>query len=327
MTEETAVINFSAGAAQTDKQFIVGSLLAEARTEFYIERPFITVDLTIEGDADRSVILEPGRSSQVGINIKNTLNESVYDMVVEVVPSGNALGSKSIESGEGFYDSNKGVVRWEVANNPDFDQLLPGATRLLQFNILPTVRLDATSFDITVNVYARRVAERSAQEQLVGTVKATAKYLSSAKLTSRVTLQSGPLPPKVGQASTYQITLVASAGTNDMTNTIVETSLPAYMNWRNEYDGPGAVNFNPVTKKIEWNVGDIDSQSTKELTFSVGFVPSISQTGIVPLLVNRQSLKATDRFTGTALSAVSDQQDTELPPESGYEEGNGIVIP
>jgi hypothetical protein len=325
LTEETSVINFSAGASESDNQFIVGSLLAEARTEFYIERPFITVDLTIEGDADRSVVLEQGLTSQVGINIKNTLDESVYDMVVEVVPSGNALGSESIESSEGYYDSNKGVVRWEVANNPDLAQLLPGASRMLQFSILPDKNRRAASFDITVNVYARRVAERSAQEQLIGTVKATAKYSSSALLTSKVKPQSGPFPPKVGETSNYQVTLVASAGSNDMTNATVKTSLPSHMTWTNEYSGSGAMYFNPVTKQIEWNVGDIDSQSTKEMVFTVGILPSLSQVGITPILVNRQTLESTDRFTGTTLSAISDQLNTELPLESGYEEGNGIV--
>lgn len=325
LNEETSVLNFSAGAAQTDNQFIVGSLLAEASTEFYIEKPFIKVDLTIEGDADGAVVLEQEKASQVGINIKNTLDESVYDMVVEVVPSGNALGRDSIESGDGYYDSNKGVVRWEVASNPDFAQLLPGATRMLQFSILPDKNRQAASFDITINVYARRIAEPSAQEQLIGTVKATAKYSSSAALTASAKTQSGPFPPKVGVASNYQIILSASAGSNDMTNTVIKTSLPSYVTWLNDYDGPGTISYNPVAKQLEWNVGDIDSQTAKELVFSVGLLPSLSQVGITPVLVNSQTLKATDRFTGTALNATFESVNTELPLESGYEEGNGIV--
>lgn len=325
LTEEKFAVNFSAGAAETDNQYIVGSILAEARTEFTIESPFIAVDITIDSDSDRSVVLEEGRNSGVEVNIKNTLDESVYDMVVEVVPSGNALKADSIESQRGYYDSNEGVVRWDVANNPNFGQVLPGATRSLNFTILPNENKTTSSFDITVNVYARRVAEQSAQEQLIGTVTAEAKYSSAADLNNQANHMTGPVPPRVGQTTTYLVTLVAEAGGNDLTNTTINTSLPTYVQWLNDYSGPGTLDYNPVSKQIEWKAGDIKANTRKELVFSVSILPSVSQVGMVPVLVNRQTLRAIDRFTNTPLIADADQVDTELSREAGYQEGNGLV--
>ncbi len=325
LVSESFGINFAAGVSETDNQFIVGSLLAEARTEFTIESPFIEVGITIGNDADGSVILEQGRSAPVSIVLKNTLDETVYDLAVEVVPSGNALSESSISSGSGFYDSNKGLIRWEVSNNPTFEQVLPGSTRTLNFSLSGDSNRGPSSFDIVVNVYARRVAEQGAQEQLIGSVKANAKYASQAVISSSVNYMSGPVPPKVGQTTTYLVALVAEAGSNDMTNTVVKTSLPTHMNWLDSYDGSGSVEYNPISKEIQWNIGDIDGKGKKELLFSVSILPSLSQVGITPLLINGISLQAVDRFTGTTLTANSGLRYIELPQEAGYEPGNGVV--
>jgi hypothetical protein len=325
LTEEKFAMNFSAGASESDNQYIVGSVLAEARTDFAIENPFIAVDINIDGDSDKSVVLEQGRNSGVQVAIRNTLDESVYDMVVEVVPSGNALKADSIQSQRGYYDSNKGVVRWDSANNPNFTQVLPGDTRTLDFSILPNSNNTTSSFDITVNVYARRVAEQSAQEQLIGTVTAEAKYASAARLDSQANHMTGPLPPMVGQTTRYLVTLVAEAGGNDMANVTVNTSLPTYIEWQNDYSGPGTLDFNPVTKQIEWKAGDIKAGTKKELVFSVSILPSVSQVGMVPVLVNRQTLRAIDRFTNTPLTADADRVEAELSREAGYQQGNGLV--
>ncbi|MEN9920608.1 MAG: hypothetical protein RL538_501 [Candidatus Parcubacteria bacterium] len=325
LTEERFAINFSAGLAETDNQYIVGSTLAEARSEFAIESPFIAVDIGINGDEDRDVILEQGENGQVEVTIKNTLDETVYDMVVEVVPNGNALRPDLIESNGGFYDSNKNVVRWETANNQDFSQIRPGTSRTVSFSISPANIRTTATFDVTVNVYARRVAESSAQEQLVGTVTAKARYSASIALNNQLNPMSGPVPPKVGQTSTYLVTFVASAGGNDVTNATINTSLPAYVEWLNDYSGPGTLDYNPINKQIEWKPGDIKANTKRELVFSVSILPSISQVGMVPVLVNRQTIRAVDRFTNTPLIGDADQINAKLSSEMGYQETSGLV--
>jgi Domain of unknown function DUF11 len=325
LTQEKLGIDFSAGLANTDNQFMVGSAMADARTEFAIEQPFILVDIAIAGDADRSVVLEPGKPSQVSITLKNTLDEAVYDTRVEIVPSGNAFSAESIDAKKGFYDSNKNVIRWDVTNNPDFTQIKPGDSKRIDFTINPIKSNNTASFDVTVNVYARRVAESSAQEQLIGTVTATGKYASAGTIGGQASLMTGPQPPKSGQSTKYLISLVAEAGGNNMTNTKVAAALPTYVEWQNDYSGPGTVDYNPVSKQLTWSVGDVNSGMRKELTFSVNILPSVSQVGTTPVLVNEQTLTATDRFTGTAINSVGREITTELSKEAGYERGNGQI--
>jgi len=330
LTEESFQINFDAGPAQFDNPYVVGSLLAESNINFFIERPFIDVVTTINGESDRSVILEEGESSTVDVLIRNTLEETVYDMVVEVVPGGNALSETSILGTNGFYDSNSGTVRWEVSNNSRFAEVAPGETRELSFTVSPNTPRATASYDLVVNIYARRVAEPNADEQLIGTALIEAKYSSMLTLGSQASRAGlftsvGSVPPTVGAMTSYTLTMVAQAGVNDLTDVIVNTSLPVYVEWPDNVQGTGDLVFNPVSKQIEWKPGNLTSGGRAEVSFQVEFTPSLSQRGQAPILLRAQTARATDRFTGERLQAESDPVYTELSPEAGFAEDNGVV--
>lgn len=331
-TGETFRINFAAGPASPDNQYLISAALADSRADFIIERPFIDVQININGDKDRDVIIPESMLATVEVSIKNTLDEAVYDMMVEVVPSGNALEDDSITSSNGFYDSNTGTVRWQVANNPTFDRVLPGDSRSLQFNVEQGPTKTSSSFDLVVNVYARRVGESSALENLIGTTRAKARYSSIIDFASQVGKNTagyvdvGPVPPKVGEESTYTLTLVATAGANDVVNAVVDTSLPLYVNWLDLYDAEGQLTYNPVSKKITWNIGNIAAGDRKKLNFQVSLRPSVSQLDVSLVLLNKQTMRANDRFTGALLQDIGRAVTTELSEEMGYPRDNGRVV-
>lgn len=331
LTDETFRINFAAGPADSNNQYLIGSKLADSRADFTIERPFIDVKIAINGDADRSVILPQDQTGKVQVTINNTLDEAVYDMVVDIVPSGNALKEDSIVGGNGFYDSNRNAVRWEVANNPSFSRVLPGDTRNLEFEVKQGPTKSSSAFAMVVNVYARRVAESSAVETLIGTVKAEAKYSSNVTAGSQIGRNTanfadrGPIPPKVGEETTYTATIVAEAGVNDVTNAVVETSLPLYVDWLDLYEGEGKVIYNPISKKMQWEIGDIPAFGRKELSFQLAIRPSISQLSTTPVILNNQSYRANDRFTGVLLQATVNPLTTQLSEEMGYGPESGKV--
>jgi hypothetical protein len=276
------------------------------------------------------VTLPQGETSTVNVDITNTLDETVYDMVVEVVPGGNALDEDSIVGTNGFYDSNSGTVRWEVSNNRRFAEVNPGESRSLSFSVSPSGPQPTASYDLVVNVYARRIAETSAAEQLIGTALIEAKYSSELFIGNQaghggLFTASGPIPPEVGETTTYTVTLVAEAGVNDLTDVVLNTSLPVYVEWPDNVQGDGELVYNTVSKQIEWDPGNILSGNRAEVSFQIEFTPSLSQRGQAPLLIRSQSARATDRFTGERLQAIADPVYTELSTEAGFEEDNGVV--
>ena len=331
LTEESLQINFAAGPPDPNNQYAISAPLADSRAEFTVERPFIDVAIEIEDQTTDVAIISQDEVADVKVDIVNTLDETVYDMVIEVVPNGNALDENSVRGNTGFYDSNTNSVRWEVSNNPSFAEVNPGDERTLEFTVTQGQQKTTSAFDLVVNVYARRVAESSASEQLVGTLTQEGKYSSSVALGSQAGRNvgrfgdAGPVPPKVGEITTYTVTLVAEAGANDMNNAVVNTSLPVYVEWLDEYDVEGEITYNTVSKQLEWVVGDIQSGRRKEFTFQVSIQPSTSQVRQTPVLVNQQRIQANDRFTGELLQDTATPVTTELSTEAGFAEDNGIV--
>jgi len=111
-----------------------------------------------------------------------------------------------------------------------------------------------------------------------------------------------------------------------MTGAIVETSLPVYVNWLEDYNAEGEVTYNSVSKTLQWQIGDISSGQRKELVFPVSLQPSVSQVRSSPVLINTQSMRANDRFTGALLQETSPAVTTRLSTELGYTEEDGRVI-
>lgn len=331
LEKETSEMQFSAGTPKSDNQFMMGSVLTKAKTAYVIEQPFMGVVIEINQDTDNKVVIEPDREALVRVRVTNTLSEAVYDMRVEISPKGNLIRDDLLEIQGGFYDSNTKVINWEVSGNSDLAKVSPGETREFSFSVLPDPKQNTAAFDVSTKVFARRVNESNAAEELVGTTLAEAKYSSEISIAAQVGrndgsfTDTGSVPPVAGKETTYTVTFVAEAGVNDATGAIMTATIPQYVTYLNKYEGDGTVEFNPSSKQLRWLVGNIDSGKSKQLKVQLSLLPSTLQVGRNLYIVGGQELNAVDGFTGAKLRDLYGSLNNELSAEAGFAEGNGIV--
>jgi hypothetical protein len=329
--DEEFQMKFQAGTPKPDNQFELGSLLANAVADFVIEQPFINVGLSVNGTEGEIITSETGERTNVTVKVRNTLTDTLYDMAVEVAVKGNILVRDRVNVQDGFYDSVKDVIRFEPSGNSDLDQVAPGEMLSFNFSLEPSDRIETPSFTLTANAFARRVSETNATEQLVGTAKSEVKFTSAvtvARELGRGTAsfaETGPFPPVADIATTYTVTLIATAGGNDVTGAVMTTALPQYVNWQNQSSGDGSVTYNPVTKEVMWTVGEIEAGKQKQMAIQVSILPSQNQIGTTPAILAAQRFRATDRFTGSVVRAEAAPLSTELAEEAGYKKGNGQI--
>ncbi len=329
--DERGEVQLTAGTPRSDNQFIMGSVLTKSTLDYTIERPFIDVSVDINGDKDGATVVDFDEDAEVSILVKNTLNESIYDMRVEVSPKGNVIRDNLVSVPTGFYDSNAQKITWEVSGEPNLSEVKPGDSREFTFKVKPDPNQQTASFDVSTKIFARRLNEPGATEEIVGTIVAEAKFES--RIITRSQLghgdglfeDAGPIPPQANKTTTYTATLEVVAGANDATETVLTTTLPQYVTWLDNYDGPGTVEYNPSSKQIRWNIGTMDTKSSKKLQFQVGLLPSVTQVDRTPVVINNQQVRATDRFTGTTITAEAFQITSELSTEFGFSKGNGVV--
>lgn len=331
LESELSEVQVKVGNPDLSNQFMMGSVLSQTRFSYVIEQPFTGVVFTVNGDSDGEAVLEPGVEAEVRIEVKNTLKESIYDLRVDVKPEGNLIRDDLLIVSDGYYDASAKTIRHDVSGDSSLGEVGPGETREFIFRVKPDPGQTTASFTVKADVFARRVNEDRASESLIGTSQAEVKYSSEPTLGAELGYSNGPftdsgaVPPIAGKETTYTVTLVAEAGVNDMTGTVVTTSLPQYVSWLDVTKGDGKVEFNPVSKQLKWTVGDVGANAKKTLSFQVSLLPSVTQVGRTAVVIGSQELRATDRFTGVGLRAREDDLANELSTELGFVRDNGVV--
>jgi len=330
-TDEYA-INFSVGVPSERDQQTLASVFVTAQTQFEIEHPFIDIDLEIDGVSNGEVTVEAGQHTGASIEIMNTLSDAVYDLVVEVKLGGNALSDLNVGPPNGFYDSAKNTIIWDVSNAPDLEKLEPGKKLRLSFGIEPSDKpLNTPQITFDVNVKARRVSESEVTEALLGTASAVMKVASNPKILTSIGFNngafsdSGPVPPVAETETSYSVSFMIENGGNDITDAVVTATLPTYIQWNEKTSGVGDLSYDDVKRVVTWKVASIDAHNAVFSTFQVSLTPSKSQIGNSPILVGEQRLKANDRFTGTVVQSKSAALSSEMSEETGHTRGNGRV--
>lgn len=331
-TDEFAM-NFSVGVPNERDSRTLASVFATAQTEFEIEQPFLGITINVGGIRDGIAVVKPIERTTVSVDVQNTLSDALYDIVAEVQLSGNAISDLEVGPPNGFYDSAAKTITWDISSTPELEELQPGQRTRLTFAIAPSGDVHETpEINITVNIRGRRVSESQVPETLSGTANATLKVASAPTLRADVTHgsgvfpDSGPVPPRAEQKTSYTISFMAENGTNNLSGAVVTATLPTYVTWESQTAGAGVFTYDQVKRLVTWNVGSVSAQSSAIGSFQVSLVPSRSQLGIAPTLVGEQVLRADDLFTGTAVTDTNAAITTEMSTETGYPRGNGRVV-
>ncbi len=330
-TNETSEIQAKAGNPQLDNQFMMGAVFSQAKFGYNIEQPFTGVSIDVNGDKDGEVVLSPNTDAKVVVTVKNTLDQPIYNMRVEIKPTGNLIRDDLLVINKGFYDSNTKILQYEISGQSDLEKVGPGETREFSFTVRPDKNQTTASFNVSTNVYAQRITEGKPTESLIGTTLAEVKYSSTPTIGSELGYNNGPftdtgaIPPVAGLPTTYTVTLVTTASVNDLGAVAVTTSLPQYVSWLDQVEGDGKLDFNPVSKQLRWGVGDVTAKTTKSVSFQVSLLPSVTQVGRTAPVIGEQELKATDSFTGVSLRIKQPALENELSTELGFALKNGII--
>lgn len=330
--EEGFSMTIEAGLGSERDQFTLASVLASNQVNFELENAFVDVSLLVNDTRNGVATITNEESSNATIEVRNTLDDTIYDAVVEVRLSGNAVEDSEIQVSNGYYNSNSQTITWDISSVEDLERILPGNTERLSFSIFPdTKELKTPNIVLDASVKARRVSETDVQEEVTGTVQSEIKIESALVLDSKTsynttTIQNdGPVPPKVGETTEYTILWELQNGSNSISDAVVSATLPSYVSWSGETSGNGVYSYNPATRQVEWNVGTISAKSTAESAFEVSFTPSASQIDQVPTIVESQRVRAEDAFTRSIIRDTTSALTTQLSRSEGYDTDSGVV--
>lgn len=285
-----------------------------------VKRPFLDVGLKIQGE--KEVVARGGDVLEAEITFKNNLPVPVQNASLEVFFTGTGLDERQIRSDFGAYRALSRSVLWNASSAEVLRKLNPGEDGVfrLRFAFLaaPPLRSPADkNFKLTLTA---KIAAGETPSGFFG-ADVTSEDTAEVKLASDLQLvrrgfyfysslpNSGPLPPRVDQETTFTVVWSLINSTNDADQVLTKAPLPAYMSWKGIFVPAGEnLTFNEASGEILWKVGLLKAgtgflRPAREVSFQVGFIPGQNQAGDSPELLGQSLAEGRDIFAETLLQA------------------------
>ena len=96
----------------------------------------VTVTVTVLADwvtVRVTVVVE----TDVTVVVNNTLDVSVYDMRVELIPIGNMVRDNNVSVSNGYFDASSRKISWEISSMSSLEQVKSGESRDFKFRVDP----------------------------------------------------------------------------------------------------------------------------------------------------------------------------------------------
>ena len=333
------------GSQSDTNKSIIGVIFNSIQNIVAIQKPFIEAKLSINGVSSGDYAIDSKTSINGQINYTNNLDTKVDDLQITAKITGNAFDRKTVNAQQGFYNSATDSITWDKNSSSTLAEVNPGDTGYVTFSLSPLSLFSASggilsspSINIEVDIAGKQAVSGFAVNNLTNSSSTNVKIISDVGFSEKALYYSGPftntgpIPPKVGQKTTYTVVWTLSNTANSISNVQVNSTLPQWMN----FVGPISpatedLTFNPSTRQIIWNVGRIQkgagiSGDARSAAFQVSFTPSLSQVNTIPYITGNAILTGHDDFANVDVRVSKNGLNTKLDSDPTFPGTGGLVV-
>lgn len=300
-------------------------------------------------EREEEIDISSGEQLNYKIEFKNNADIALSQLSLKAYLQGEMLDFRTLKLKErGFFDSLNNVIIWGAAGIDSLALLPPGQSGEVGFSLslkkdFSIENFDDKNFQISVrveietfNVPPQFNLEKLKIEKILFS-KINTQVVLQAKgyynETSSSIKNSGPIPPKANQTTTYTIHWQITNASNDLKDVEVTAVLPAGIEWQDAYIIPEdtELEYNGRTKEMVWKIDKLPAATgflipVYEAVFQIALTPSITQVGTTPVLSDESSLKGTDVFTKEMLESFSSAIPAYLPDDLTVDKRDGMVV-
>jgi len=312
---EEKIFRVWSGSQSVVDKALIGVVFNSMAQTIAIKKPFIEAKLYVNGAYQREYAV--GTKSPVSGEIRfvNNLDTKINDLEIRAKILGNAVDRKTIKSQQGTYDSLNNVIIWNQSSLEGFREVNPGESGSVSFSIFPLTSFSGLdglllepSMNIEISISGKQPLEGNEIKNINNGETKIIRIISDMGLATKALYYSGAfkntgaIPPKAEEETTYTVVWAVSNTVNNISRARVVSSLPTFV----RFIGPVSpisedVTYNASTKEVVWNVGNIPrgtgiTGSGREVSFQIGFTPSLSQLGTSPVIINDAILTGHDDF-------------------------------
>jgi len=323
------------------------TLTFEYSTDGNLYNKFLEKQITfniLKNDLNLNLILNGSRNDQ-GIDFGQTLSYSIVyankgeedmkDVVIMAVLNSDILDWSALA------DANRGQVRgntisWTKDEIPSLGTLAKDNEGTIDFSIkvssLDKIKVGSQAFDPNGKYEVQSYAQFSIGNKDAGASDDTKSNIILGKINSDLKLDeqvryfnddniavgSGPLPPKVGQTTSFRVFWTITNNLHELNGVKAEAVLPQYVNWDNRVNNSvGSLQFDSNTRKVTWDIGRLPMDISKiSADFSISITPKDSDADTIMVLMPGTTIDAVDNVTNAEINKTTKAETTKLEDDS-----------
>lgn len=274
------------------------------------------------------VTVEPGKDLRLGFRLENTGTTPITDasVTLDFQPEKGVPIVWSKASLDGGVLTKDGIL---------FDAKKMGTINPNEkktFNLSFPIKAELAAGDLQAFTAIARAT--TAGSTILSTpvnvkVNAAVAFFGAAHYysTDGAAIGTGPMPPVVGQETSYEVMWTITHGLHALEDLTVTAVLPTGITFGgNQASDAGAVTFDEKTRTVRWEITAIPVDSAAlHGKFYVIATPEAADVGKLKKLLGSSSLRVTDSETQARIDRDLDPMTTELPLDT-FAAGKGIIV-
>ena len=320
-------------------------LLNEKTARLTISSSPLSLEITVNDQ--RNYLVFEGTSLRYQLNYANNSGVGLNDAIITAQLIGEMFDFKTL-NGNGFFSSQNNTITWNTANAPELRLIPAGAKGKVEFQIktlasYPIHRISDKDFILKVKgeISSPTVPYYIASDKTIGLTTLETKIGGRINLESSVWFNtpesditnSGPLPPKVNQPTTFTVRWRVKNYATDVSDVEIKSFLQSGARWtgvvKSNIDALPI--YNDRTQEIIWKIDNVPAakgivNSPIEAEFQIEVTPAVNQIDKALSLLSQTDLTAFDKFASANLKAFSETLNTQMVSDSNFNPRDGLAI-
>ena len=293
-------------------------LLKEATKGSEIVKPLIYLRQEINGNPQHVAL--PGQWLHYEIYFKNIGDDFLNNLFMLGQLEGEAFDFQTLrsDSGQAEPGSNSLIFDWRRVSKLQY--LAPMEEGKVEF----WIKLKDDLGQVKNPILRNTVFISQVKEEFITRISSKLEIVQKGYFRDDVFGNSGPIPPQVGQTTTYTIIWQVKNYYSLVRDIKVKTFLPRGVDLMAGKIFPeeevSKFAFDSRSGEIVWSVGDLErgsgvSTPAKSIAFQIKFTPNEFQRGQTPEIISEAKIIGEDSWTDRIIEATSKAIKTTLPDD------------
>ncbi|MBU0722185.1 hypothetical protein KKA93_01880 [Patescibacteria group bacterium] len=293
----------------------------------------LNINLIINGSPfDQGV--DFGQTLNYSINYANKGDTAMKDVIIMAILESDFINWQTLnDQNNGKISGN--TISWSKQEIPALAELPSGAEAVMDFSLkLKTqaeIDLSKTyqvKSYVQYSIESKNVSLDNQSNAVINKINSDLNLSEQVRYFNddNIAVGSGPLPPKVGQATSLKVYWAINNNLHELNDLRISVTLPANIAWDNKNRASvGSLDYDSQTNQVVWQIGRLPVTVFKaDAEFNISISPGESDRNKIMIILPGTNVAAIDSETNTQINKTLKAKNTMLEDDN-MASGDGII--